>query len=98
MRGLGAFSVGAATRKELEAATRNVYREEKPEEFERMVRWRLADSSSASSSGRSCAFSSPATPGRPTGEEPREPEGRPLGFVKAFRGWMSRVRAWIGLP
>ena len=47
MMGLGAFSAEAAARKALEAATGDVYRAEKPEEFEKIVHWRLADSPSA---------------------------------------------------
>jgi len=47
MMGLGTFSAEAAARKALEAATGEVYRSEKPEEFEKIVHWRLADSSSA---------------------------------------------------
>ena len=47
MMGLGAFSAEAAARKALEAATGDVYRDEKPEEFDKIVRWRLADSPSA---------------------------------------------------
>jgi pimeloyl-ACP methyl ester carboxylesterase len=49
MMGFGAFGAEAATRKALEAATGGVYRAEKPEEFEKVVRWRLADSPSAAS-------------------------------------------------
>ena len=49
MMGLGSFSAEAAARKALEAATGEVYRAEKPEEFEKIVHWRLADSSSAAS-------------------------------------------------
>ena len=47
MMGLGTFSAEAAARKALEAATGDVYRAEKPEEFEKIVHWRLADSPSA---------------------------------------------------
>jgi len=47
MMGLGTFSAEAAARKALAAATGEVYRAEKPEEFEQLVRWRLADSPSA---------------------------------------------------
>ena len=47
MMGLGTFSAEAAARKALAAATGEAYRAEKPEEFERIVRWRLADSPSA---------------------------------------------------
>ena len=46
MMGLGTFSAEAAARKALEAATGEAYRVEKPEEFEQIVRWRLADSPS----------------------------------------------------
>ena len=46
MMGLGTFSAEAAARKALAAATGEVYRAEKPEEFEQIVRWRLADSPS----------------------------------------------------
>ena len=46
MMGVGTFSAEAAARKALEAATGEAYRAEKPEEFERIVRWRLADSPS----------------------------------------------------
>lgn len=49
MMGLGAFSAEAAARKALEAATGEAYRSEKPEEFEKIVHWRLADSPSAAS-------------------------------------------------
>ncbi|CAA9413936.1 MAG: Beta-ketoadipate enol-lactone hydrolase [uncultured Rubrobacteraceae bacterium] len=49
MMGLGTFSAEAAARKALVAATGDAYREEKPEEFEQIVHWRLADSSSAAS-------------------------------------------------
>ena len=47
--GLGSFSAEAATRKALEAATADVYRAERPEEFQQIVRWRLADSPSVAS-------------------------------------------------
>ena len=47
MMGLGTFSAEAAARKALAAATGEAYRSEKPEEFEQIVRWRLADSPSA---------------------------------------------------
>jgi pimeloyl-ACP methyl ester carboxylesterase len=47
MMGLGTFTAEAAARKALEAATGEVYRSEKPEEFEKIVHWRLADSPSA---------------------------------------------------
>ncbi|CAA9499764.1 MAG: Beta-ketoadipate enol-lactone hydrolase [uncultured Rubrobacteraceae bacterium] len=46
MMGVGTFSAEAAARKALAAATGEAYRAEKPEEFERIVRWRLADSPS----------------------------------------------------
>ena len=46
MMGVGTFSAEAAARKALEAATGEAYRAEKPEEFEQIVRWRLADSPS----------------------------------------------------
>jgi len=46
MMGLGTFSAEAAARKALAAATGKAYRAEKPEEFEQIVRWRLADSPS----------------------------------------------------
>ena len=49
MMGLGSFSAEAAARKALEAATGDVYRAEKPEEFEKIVRWRLADAPSVAS-------------------------------------------------
>lgn len=46
MMGIGTFSAEAAARKALEAATGEVYRAEKPDEFEQIVRWRLADAPS----------------------------------------------------
>ncbi len=46
MMGIGTFSAEAAARRALEAATGEAYRAEKPEEFEQIVRWRLADSPS----------------------------------------------------
>jgi len=49
MMGLGTFSAEGAARKALEAATGEVYRAQKPEEFEKIVHWRLADSPSAAS-------------------------------------------------
>ena len=49
MLGLGTFSAEAAARKALEAATGEVYRAEKPDEFEQIVHWRLADSPAAAS-------------------------------------------------
>ena len=47
MMGFGTFSAEAAVRKALAAATGEVYRAEKPEEFEKIVRWRRAHSPSA---------------------------------------------------
>ena len=35
--------------------------------------------------------------GRPTGEGPREPEGRFRGSMNAVRVWIFWVRAWIGI-
>src|SRR5215210_619576 len=49
MMGLGTFSAEAAARKALEAATGEAYRSEKPDEFEKIVHWRLADAPSAAS-------------------------------------------------
>ncbi len=49
MLGIGSFSAEAAARKALEAAMGDAYREEKPEEFEQILRWRLADSPSVAS-------------------------------------------------
>ncbi len=46
MMGIGTFSAEAAARKALEAATGDAYRAEKPDEFDQIVRWRLADSPS----------------------------------------------------
>ena len=46
MMGLGTFSAEAAARKALAAATGEAYRSKKAEEFEQIVRWRLADSPS----------------------------------------------------
>ena len=46
MLGLGALGPEEAARRGLAAATSQVYRAEKPEEFEQIVRWRIADSPS----------------------------------------------------
>lgn len=46
MMGWGTFSPEAAIRKALGAATSGSYRAENPDEFEQIVRWRLADSPS----------------------------------------------------
>ena len=48
MFGLGSFKPEEAARRGLETATSETYRSEKPEEFEQIVRWRLADSPSLS--------------------------------------------------
>jgi 3-oxoadipate enol-lactonase len=48
MIGLPSLSTERAVRRGLETATSDAYRAEKPEEFERIVRWRLADSPSLS--------------------------------------------------
>jgi 3-oxoadipate enol-lactonase len=48
MIGLPSLNPEKAVRKGLEAATSDVYRAERPEEFEQIVRWRLADSPSLS--------------------------------------------------
>src|ERR687894_2719718 len=48
MIGLPSLSVERAVRRGLETATSEAYRAEHPEEFERLVRWRLADSPSLS--------------------------------------------------
>ena len=40
--------IEGATRRGVQTATSEVYRAERPEEFEQIVRWRLADSSSLS--------------------------------------------------
>ncbi len=48
MIGLPSLSAKGAVRRGLEAATSEAYRKERPEEFERIVRWRLADSPSLS--------------------------------------------------
>ena len=47
--GLGSFSREAAARKALAAATSGAYRDEHGEEFEKIVRWRLADAPSTAS-------------------------------------------------
>jgi 3-oxoadipate enol-lactonase len=49
MIGVPSLSVERAVRRGLETATSEAYRAEHPEEFERIVRWRLADSPSLSS-------------------------------------------------
>jgi 3-oxoadipate enol-lactonase len=48
MIGLPSLSTEKAVRRGLETATSDAYRAEEPEEFERIVRWRLADSPSLS--------------------------------------------------
>ena len=48
MIGLPSLNAEKAVRKGLEAATSEAYRAEHPEEFEQLVRWRLADSPSLS--------------------------------------------------
>jgi pimeloyl-ACP methyl ester carboxylesterase len=48
MIGLPSLNAERAVRKGLEAATSDAYRTENPEEFEQIVRWRLADSPSLS--------------------------------------------------
>jgi 3-oxoadipate enol-lactonase len=48
MIGLPSVSTERAVRRGLETATSEVYRAERPEEFEQIVRWRLADSPSLS--------------------------------------------------
>jgi 3-oxoadipate enol-lactonase len=48
MIGLPSLSVERAVRRGLETATSDAYRAQHPEEFERIVRWRLADSPSLS--------------------------------------------------
>ena len=48
MFGMGSFNPEEAARRGLETATSETYRSEKPEEFERIVSWRLADSPSLS--------------------------------------------------
>jgi len=47
MMGWGSFSPEAAIRKALGSATSGSYRTENPDEFEQIVRWRLADSPSS---------------------------------------------------
>lgn len=44
MLGWGSFSEEGAVRQGLEGATSEAYRAERPEEFEQIVRWRIADS------------------------------------------------------
>ncbi|MDQ3499123.1 MAG: hypothetical protein M3514_16805 [Actinomycetota bacterium] len=46
MFGLPSLGVERAVRRGLKTATSEAYRAEHPEEFERIVRWRLADSPS----------------------------------------------------
>jgi pimeloyl-ACP methyl ester carboxylesterase len=46
MLGWGALSPESATRRGLETATSDTYRDENPEEFDLILRWRLADSPS----------------------------------------------------
>jgi len=48
MIGWPSLTIEGATRRGLQTATSEVYRAERPEEFEQIVRWRLADSSSLS--------------------------------------------------
>jgi len=48
MFGWGSLSAESAARRGLEAATSDAYRARNPEEFERIVRWRLVDSPSLS--------------------------------------------------
>jgi 3-oxoadipate enol-lactonase len=48
MIGLPSLNAERAVRRGLEAATSDAYRAERPEEFEQIVRWRLADSPSLS--------------------------------------------------
>jgi pimeloyl-ACP methyl ester carboxylesterase len=48
MIGLPSLNAERAVRKGLESATSEAYRAERPEEFEQLVRWRLADSPSLS--------------------------------------------------
>ena len=48
MIGLPSLNAKGAVRQGLEAATSDAYRAERPEEFEQIVRWRLADSPSLS--------------------------------------------------
>ncbi len=47
MMGWGTFSAEEAVRRGLQTATSDTYRAEHPDEFEQIVRWRLADSPSA---------------------------------------------------
>lgn len=47
MMGWGSFSAEGAVRRGLQTATSDAYRAEHPDEFEQIVRWRLADSSSS---------------------------------------------------
>jgi 3-oxoadipate enol-lactonase len=46
MLGWGSFSTGGAVRRSLETATSETYREEREDEFEQIVSWRLADAPS----------------------------------------------------
>jgi 3-oxoadipate enol-lactonase len=48
MIGWPSLSIERAVRRGLETATSDAYRAERPEEFEQIVRWRLADSTSLS--------------------------------------------------
>jgi 3-oxoadipate enol-lactonase len=47
MMGWGPFSAVDAVRRGLQTATSDAYRAEHPDEFEQIVRWRIADSSTA---------------------------------------------------
>ncbi|HZF58397.1 MAG TPA: alpha/beta fold hydrolase [Rubrobacter sp.] len=47
MMGWGSFSAEDAVRRGLQTATSDAYRAEHPDEFEQIVRWRIADSSTA---------------------------------------------------
>jgi pimeloyl-ACP methyl ester carboxylesterase len=47
MMGWGSFSAEDAVRRGLQTATSDAYRTEHPDEFEQIVRWRIADSSSS---------------------------------------------------
>jgi len=47
MTGWGSFSAEEAVRRGLQTATSDAYRTEQPEEFEQIMRWHLADSSSS---------------------------------------------------
>lgn len=49
MFGWGSLTAEGATRRGLETATSESYREKNPEEFERLVRWRMADAPSSAS-------------------------------------------------